>query len=513
MPPSSSAPLTPLVIALDPAVRPSHHEVRYALETLAHTAGFPVRFAWHEESRGTPDIYYGPRRDVAAGVVIPSVPWRFADAPAHLPSGSRDWEGVPHLAFPGEQAMDGNRSAIGDGNGAESLRHPTDAVFAAFWLLSGAVEPSYPRSRFDDLDLDASVLVRDALLSRPLVSLLAQRWRAHFARAGLQPLPWEWEAGGGCAFALSSDVDYPELIRPIEVLRVLRSRGAGGVRLAARVATGASHFWTFREWLPLARRLGTRPCFYFMARQGSLLQYALGTPDDFYDVRTPRFQRLFAELRDEGCEIGLHASFHAHRSVDTLRREVQRIAESAQVACAGNRHHYWHLDPDDPNETLRRHAAAGLRYDSSLGLEYYPGFRRGICHPFRVFDRTARAPLPIVQLPPAWMDDHFDRRLARNGIRDPEGAARTLVDVARVTRGIVVVDYHSRGMNADFYPRYGPWLERFAHEHLEGKVRGMTPIEIHDAFVAREAALRRASSDETADGLPPRVGTQRVPAP
>jgi hypothetical protein len=386
-------------------------------------------------------------------------------------------------------------------------------VFAAFWLLSGAAEPSYPRSRFDDLNLDNSALVRDGLLARPIVSLLARKWRSHLTRRGVQPVPWPWEENGGCAFALSSDVDYPELIRPIEVLRVLRARGLGGVRLATRVASGRSHFWTFREWFPLARRLGTRPCFYFMARQGSLLQYALGTPDDFYDVRTPRFQRLFAELRDEGCEIGLHASFHAHRSVDTLRREVQRIAESARVACTGNRHHYWHLDPNDPNETLRRHAEAGLRYDSSLGLEYYPGFRRGICHPFRVFDRTTGAPLPIVQLPPAWMDDHFDRRLARNGIADPQAAARALVDVARDTAGIVVVDYHSRGMNADFYPRYGPWLEQFAEQHLVGCVRGMTPVEIHDAFLEREAALERASRDETRDALAPRLGADTTPTP
>ncbi len=300
------------------------------------------------------------------------------------------------------------------------------------------------------------------------------------------------------AVAITHDVDYPELIRPIEVLRVLRDRGVGGLGLAARVATGKSHFWTFREWRPITERLGTRSCFYFMARQGSLLQYAMGTPDDFYDVRAPRFQRLFAELRDAGCEIGLHASFHAHRSADTLRREVQRIAEAAGVECAGNRHHYWHLDPDAPNETLRRHAEAGLKYDSSLGLEYYPGFRRGICHPYRVFHAGTRAPLPIVQLPPAWMDDHFDRRLARNGITDPDAAARALLDAASESRGMIIVDYHSRGMNADFYPRYGPWLERFAEQHFDRTVRGMTPMEIHDAFVSRERQLAERSVDLTA---------------
>jgi hypothetical protein len=482
----------PVVIAIDRAASASLAEVRYALQTLLHTAGFATHLEWYREG-SAPDLYYGPRRDVPATVSIPAVPWRFDSAPTRVAGDSFEALGLPHLVFPDEQ-----RHAGSEGN--TGVRFPTDVAFATYWLLTGAVEPTYPRSRFDDLDLDGSVLVRHGLLSRPLVSLVAARLRGWLDPTGSRALPWAWEAGATqLAFAFSHDVDYPELIRPIEVLRVLRDRGWRGAPLAARVATGASHFWTFREWLPLTARLGTRPCFYFMARQGSLLQYAMGTPDDFYDVRTPRFQRLFAELRDSGCEIGLHASYHAHRDAGTLRREVQRIAEAARVDCAGNRHHYWHLDPDDPNETLRRHAEAGLRYDSSLGLEYYPGFRRGICHPFRVFHPGQRAPLGIVQLPPAWMDDHFDRRRTRNGITDPDAAAGRLVDAARATRGIVVVDYHSRGMNADFYPRYGPWLSTFVERHLDASVRGMTPIEIHDAFLAREAMLDGLSTDATRD--------------
>lgn len=495
----------PIVVAIDRAVSASLDEVRYALQTILHIAGFAAHVEWYEDG-ATPDVYYGPRPGVAATIRIPSVTWTFASAPARHPGGSRHVLGLPCPTFPGETLGEQSRSDT-------SLTYPVDVVFAAYWLLTGAVEPTYPRSRFDDLDLDASVLVRDALLSQPLVSLLGAQWREVLDPSGERALPWAWEGEASrFAFAFSHDVDYPEIIRPIEVLRVLNDRGARGLGLAARVATGRSHFWTFMEWVTLAARYGTRPCFYFMARQGSLWQYARGTPDDFYDVRAPRFRRLFAELIDAGCEIGLHASYHAHRSADTLRREVQRIAETAGVECAGNRHHYWHLDPDAPNETLRRHAEAGLRYDSSLGLEYYPGFRRGICHPFRPFHPGRREVLPIVQLPPAWMDDHFDRRLAKNRIADPEASARQLLDAARTTRGMVVVDYHSRGMNADFYPRYGPWLARFAEAHFDATLRGMTPREIHDAFLERERRLLDASADATRATRPPSVAASGEPA-
>jgi hypothetical protein len=279
---------------------------------------------------------------------------------------------------------------------------------------------------------------------------------------------------------------------------VLLQRGVRGLRLSRDIALGRSHFWTFREWVEFAARHGTRPAFYFMARKGSLVQYALGTPDDFYDIGSARFGALFRELRESDCEIGLHASYHAHRSADMLLAERKRVEREAGVSGIGNRHHYWHVDPTDPNETLRCHEMAGLRYDSSLGLEFHPGFRRGICHPFRVFHAGERRALDIPQLPPAWMDDHFDRRLLSNGITDPESAARALLDVARETGGVAIVDYHARGMNREYYPRYGPWLERFAEAHLDSSLSCMTPAEICDDWLTHERRLTERSTDRVA---------------
>jgi hypothetical protein len=178
----------------------------------------------------------------------------------------------------------------------------------------------------------------------------------------------------------------------------------------------------------------------------------------------------------------------------------------AGVTGIGNRHHYWHLDPADPNETLRRHELAGLRYDSSLGLEFYPGFRRGICHPFRAFHPGERRELDIVQLPPAWMDDHFGRRRARNGITDPAAAARTLLDAARQTHGVVVVDYHSRGANAAIYPEYGPWFMKFMRDTPLGDVEFSTAGAIAEAWRRHAAAIDASSSERLSDAPAPAIG-------
>ena len=82
-------------------------------------------------------------------------------------------------------------------------------------------------------------------------------------------------------------------------------------RKASAVIREPDPFWCFEAWADFAESLGARSAFYFMARRGSLLRYALGDPDGFYDVRAARYRDLLARLRARGCEVGLHGSFRS----------------------------------------------------------------------------------------------------------------------------------------------------------------------------------------------------------
>lgn len=478
----------PVRIALDPQVDRSLPEIRYTLRTLFATAGLPIELGWYDAEQSPdvyPDVYYGPRSGVGASVTIPSVPWGFLEAPEFQPGTAVESEGIPQLVFEGA-------AATTTAPASEEIHFSTDVLFGAFWLLTGPEETGLARDKWDNLDAASASIVRLDLMARAPVSMLASLIRDHFSRRGHAPLSWPWEASGH-AVALSHDVDYPEIIRWIEILRSLASGSPG---LARSVATGRSHFWKFQEWIDLADGLGGRPAFYFMARRGSLLHYARGRPDAFYDIETPRFRDLFRHLADEGCEVGLHASWESHLGTDRLRAEREKLERASGLAVHGNRHHYWRLDPDAPHETLRRHGEAGLTYDSSLAFETHPGFRRGICHPFRAFHPGRREAIDCVQVPPGWMDDHFHRRRQINGIQDPEAAAARIVQSVRDTAGALVLDYHPRGMNEDFFPEYGPWLRDFSARHLHGgDLR--TPVDIAQVFLAREAALDEVSMDRT----------------
>lgn len=504
--------ITALRIALHPSLAPFAAEVKYAWRTLMHLAGFATSFEWLAPSGPVADISYGPPGSGRAAVHVNSCGLSFTDAHAFEPRQLRAANGLPLLAWD-ETPPDVHRTVVG------GLQFTSDLVFTSFWLLTGARERRYRRDARDNFHLDGSFVLQNDLLRRPLVSLYSDFLRRHFAALGKSPLPLPWTRGGAqAAFAFSHDVDYPEMIRAIEFLRVLAGRTHAPRGTATAVLSGRSHFWKFAEWVDFAGRYGTQPAFYFSAHKGSLGQYAAGTPDCFYDIHSARFRELFAQLRDAGCEIGLHASYRAHQYAGRLRREKEELERAAGASVAGGRHHYWRVDPQNPHATLALHAAMGMRYDSSLAFEFYPGFRRGSCHPFRPFHPGERRELDIVELPPIWMDDHFDRRLAMNRIANPnapetevatatEAYAASLLDAVRRTGGVAIVDYHVRGMNADFFPRYGPWLARFAEKHFDSTLRFAAPRDLAHQYRDYQEQLHAASRDCTESAPVPVVST------
>jgi hypothetical protein len=484
--------MDPVTVGLHRSLTPWAPEVQYVFRTLLTSAGFPHRFTWFGAGSAgeNMDIRYGPAGTGAReAVFVPAAGRSFRSALQADPDRFLSVDGLTWLDFGGQQG----------GYEVESgrLHLANDIVLSSFWLLTGAAEARLPRDRRDNLRVAGTPFQRHRLALSPLVSQYAELLGRHLEQRVRPRVKRPWvSAGGEPAFAISHDVDYPEMILWVEALRLFAAGGPNRFRKLRTAIVDQRRFWRFADWVEFERTLGTRSSFYFMARRGSLPQHLLGTPDAFYDISQPKFRRLFEYLRAEGCEIGLHASYHAHRDGAALARERERLEELSGGRVDGNRHHYWHLDPDAPNDTLLLHERAGLRYDSSLAFEFLPGFRRGICHPFRPFHPGERRAIDTVQLPPAWMDDHFDRRQAAAGIDDAVGCANGLVKAAAETGGVVVVDYHVRGMNSDFFPRYGPWLRELLERRLETPVWFRTPQQIVKAFLEYEQQLT-AMNDQT----------------
>ena len=489
-------------IALDPILERFRPEITYTWRTLLVGMGY----AWIEEpwNSAPVDIAYttDPALAPPARLLIRAEPERWACPVREVLDGVEVSSGWTRPRFAG---LSEHGPLITVQRGQVIIER--DVVFDVFWLLSGQEEYQRPRSRHGYLDLSGTATLEFGVLRQALASAIGQRLEAQLVELGHGPGMPRWPHSARLAAACGHDVDYPEILRWIEPLRILARQGSGGLRTAAAVALGKHSHWHFRSWMDLESRFGARSAFYFVARKGSLLEYATGLPDSFYDIRAPRFRALFRELAAEGWEIGLQASYLAHTSAEKFAAERALLAEVSGQPIQGNRHHYWRLDLQNPEDTLLLHEQVGFAYDASLTHNRYLGWRRGSSWPFYPWHQGQRRPLGTLQLPTAWMDDHlFGQRADNPG--DRRVLLQNLVETTARQGGLLLVDIHDYVYDDALFPGWAAayrdvWEQLFAR----GDVWFATPGAIATHWADRQAALERASIGLEPFAIPVMPGT------
>jgi len=440
-----------LRIAAEPALaRAGGERLAWAWRTVLTGLGY----GWRETPAGEEcDLAYGAGQAAGAGAVA-------------LPGSPGNWgpDGPP------------------EGSG--------DILAEVFASAAGLSERGLPRNRHGHLRCDDPVR-RTGLAEPPVMARLAELERRLGQRFG-PGLP-RWPAGRGAAWCLTHDVDYPEAVRWIEPARIVARNGPRAIGEAVAMAAGRRSHWQFDAWMGREEAAGIRSSFHFCARRGSLLRYATGTPDPFYDVRSPRFRRLFAELAGRGFEIALHASYRAMEDERNFAREKGLLEEAAGRPVAGVRHHYWRLDPRDPEATLAVHGRLGFAYDASLAHERYLGWRRGLSWPFFPFDRRTGRSVPTLQLSTAWTEDHFFGH-RRDNPGDPDTVLDRLADRAARDGGCLVLNAHDYVLDDRIFPgRASLALRLAARLAARGDFWNQTPAEVARHWTARARRIAEAS--------------------
>jgi hypothetical protein len=310
--------------------------------------------------------------------------------------------------------------------GHSGTGHPADIVFATYFIVTGAAEADQPRNEIGVPIARGSRLWTKGILQKPVVADLARELRRRLEKSRvaanrvLQSVP-RWPDGNAYAIVLTHDVDRP-LSRPPAAhyrARISRDWQRGDHRAVARGVAGfvrnvvlagdsgrkpeKDRQFGFDGWMREARTLGVRSAFYVAVRGAA---DALGYRQDvYYDASHPSIVAAMRRALDDGFEVGLHASIACRAREDLFVEERERLSQLlGGHPVTGLRHHYWALDAEIPEDTLAAHERAGFRYDSSLGMNDAPGFRRGMAWPFRPFDRRSETELSITQVPPTAMD-------------------------------------------------------------------------------------------------------------
>lgn len=469
-------------IGIDINLRGYLNEIKYVFSNFANIGGYAYKLIFIDSNKKASDlkdklaIYYGFFiKDIKAPIKILYSRNNYLSVNSLAPIGCCEEKDIPFIKFvEAEKCIQDNRDGVIFLN---------DIVFSSFWMLIGHQENSYHQDRYGNYNLRNTFYLKNALNTKPIVSIYANTIKKYLLQnksaLGIEEsisLPYI-DKLKKAAIVLSHDVDYPEMIKWIECFRIIGKRKLHSLKFLLPIIKGSCNFWKFSEWVEFEKSIPAKSAFYFMGRQGSLLEYFLGKPDSFYDIKTKKFDNLFCLLRDEGFEIGMHASFNAYKSKDAFFAEKTNVEKASNSIVYGNRHHYWHLNPQNNQDTLKIHEKVGLLYDSSLHFEFYPGFRRGICHPFYPYDTYERREIKVLQLPVAWMDNQFVSHIQKNKIKDSTSWARNIMDKILMNNGILVLDYHVRGMNDIFYPKYGTWLKNLFLEGISG-FNFFTPVQI-----------------------------------
>ena len=448
---------------------------KYIFETLCIIMGVPWKFV--EQDDEEIDIYYGNNQPNKCKVNIRS-------RKNHLIN--------PHIIqFQNLTFIEDKGKENSPFLNQDDCHHfYNDIIFSCFYLLTGVDEKNIERNKWDQHNIKDSILHKFNTLHRPIVNEYANFLKQLFiGKFDFIPL---WPENKQAALVLSHDVDYPEMIRSIELLRYLYKNKLKSKRKSiADIISGKETFWQFQNYMMIEKKYNVRSAFYFCSFKGNLARYFITATDTFYDIRKSNFIQLAQELKSEGFEIGLHSSYLAYQSKKQFLTEVNKLKETFNLNEVGHRHHYWHTNPENPSETCQLHHECGLSYDSSISFEQHSGFRYSICTPYRLWHNGKNKSLDILQLPPTLMDDHLFGYKHLSNFRSYQENIDSLIDAILMNNGLFVANFHDRILNDTFFPNWGSSYEYLLNQiQKTNKFHIDTPMNINNYWKEREIKIR-----------------------
>jgi hypothetical protein len=325
-----------------------------------------------------------------------------------------------------------------------------DLLASAFFWLSGWQETTCTaRDAHGRFPFSASL--QDALgcVDVPLVDHYRRHLGALLASRGLPVGATKW-AGAPWALVCTHDVDHGRKRRLGTAARAL-SRRDGKTAAALRQAVGGPdpRLAAIDRFAAAERRLGAGATYFFKAARRTRF-------DAPYPLAQREVRRRLRDLAVAGFEIGLHPGYFAHDNPARLAAERDLLAAATGVPPSVVRQHFLR---HEPALTPRIQHEAGLRIDSTLGFASREGFRRGTCHPFRLWDLRRRAALDLWEMPLSVMDTTLFqyRRL------EPPDALEAAWRVARAASrvgGCGVILWHNTAFDEVDYPGQGAVYER-----------------------------------------------------
>ncbi|MCA6444099.1 MAG: polysaccharide deacetylase family protein [Chitinophagaceae bacterium] len=339
------------------------------------------------------------------------------------------------------------------------LRCDVDLFGGIFFLLTlyeEIVIRKYDEyGRFSNLE---SIICKEELYFRPVVNEYLEILKALFARAGFASISDKRQY----QLIVSHDVDVPfsfnarvfDFFRNIFADLLLRKSFVIFIKkIAARLLPVKSlkykldPYNNFRYLMMVSEKYSIRSQFNFITVNGK------GNIDGNYEIAESYFGVLLKEIYERGHVIGLHPSFETFNNFDLLSGQYDKlkgILDNLSIPSdyLGGRQHY--LRWKNP-ETWQIWNDVGLKYDSSLGSEYYMGFRCGTCFEFPVFNLITKKPLELIEFPLLVMD------ICAFKLKSKENMNNVIMEINKICRfynGNMTLLFHNNYAVTDYQKKF-----------------------------------------------------------
>lgn len=277
-----------------------------------------------------------------------------------------------------------------------------DPFAAAFYLVSRYEEYlDYKPDSFGRFEACASVSFRKNVLEEPLVN----QYAAEVLQILLRFYPGLTYRPGKFRFLLTIDIDQSYSYRHKGILwnSVIFLKNLARLRVkelalqAAVLFKGKPDPYDSFEYL---RNLITENKLkaIFFIHSGNR-----GPHDKVIPVFFKGIPDLIRSLKDF-ASIGIHPSFRSNEQQELLGTEIKRLEEIGGVKVTASRQHYLRLSFPGTYRNLIRE---GIKEDYTMGYASRPGFRAGICTPFKWFDLLSNKETNLVVHPITWMEGNF----------------------------------------------------------------------------------------------------------
>ncbi|BBB49491.1 polysaccharide deacetylase family protein [Pelolinea submarina] len=308
-----------------------------------------------------------------------------------LPTGASDF---PFDTLPILFWGDASTGKFAEIQGKKLTLH-ADILAATFFMLSRYEEIDSPHlDKHGRYLYSASVASRYGLIDLPIVDIYAlvlKTWLEALTGEHITP-PHRF------TFHFSHDVDFMFLSHPFHKWLDVMVRDLAKGRLDFFKQDFPSLFQSYtedvyyrdlRRLVEMAQANGGHEVFYLLTSREPFAR-------DGYSLKARRVRTVLEYLKENGMEIGLHASYRSYDKPALYKAEKQRLEMAIGRTCRGSRQHYLRIRTP---YTWNQMKAAGLEYDESYCFSEHEGFRCGTCYPYPVFDVQQDRELDFTELP------------------------------------------------------------------------------------------------------------------